>query len=408
MSGRFKLSAVCLVLVCSVAAEAHAQGLRNVVRGAAKRAADREVERQVEQKVRKVVRCAFGDEACAAKARREGNQVEVVGNGGSGTSAAPAQDVSVNYDFVPGDRVLFAEDFTGERVGNFPRSLKFISGNMEIADIGGKRYLRSTDYGSFVITLPETLPERFTMEMEYRGQVSRGLEILTEEFRRNPTYYPNSYAVIDDSKAGLTGGRSTVKDPAPQALVRRGWKKEEIVPVRLMADGDYLKMYVGDQRVANVPNARVPRGRVIQLNLRGHESYPSFLGNIRIAAGNTSIYDALVEEGRVATQGIYFDTGSDVIRPESTPTLTEIGQMLQQHADLRLRIEGHTDSTGSSAANRALSEKRAAAVRDHLVRNYGITGSRLEAQGHGDARPTASNDTPEGRQQNRRVELVRL
>lgn len=80
----------------------------------------------------------------------------------------------------------------------------------------------------------------------------------------------------------------------------------------------------------------------------------------------------------MATQGIYFDTASDRIRPESTPTLKEIGAMLKDHADLKLTIEGHTDNVGGAEANQALSDK-----------------------------PAASNDTPEGRQSNRRVELVR-
>src|SRR5690606_34311450 len=117
--------------------------------------------------------------------------------------------------------------------------------------------------------------------------------------------------------------------------------------------------------------------------------------------------DALSSEGRVATQGILFDTGADRIRPESTPTLKEIGEMLQQHADLKLVIEGHTDNVGSADANQSLSEKRAEAVRRFLVETYSVDETRLTAQGFGASKPAASNDSPEGRQQNRRVELVK-
>ena len=129
--------------------------------------------------------------------------------------------------------------------------------------------------------------------------------------------------------------------------------------------------------------------------------------NIRVAAGGKPLYDALVASGRASTHGIQFATGSDVIRGESKPTLDDIGQMLQQHADLRLTIEGHTDNVGAAPSNQTLSEKRAAAVRQFLITNYQIDGSRLSSKGYGATKPVASNDTLEGRQQNRRVDLVK-
>ena len=96
------------------------------------------------------------------------------------------------------------------------------------------------------------------------------------------------------------------------------------------------------------------------------------------------------------------------IQPESTPTLKEIARALQQNADLRLRIEGHTDNIGSTDVNQQLSERRAAAVRDYLVQRESIDASRLESAGMGPSVPAADNSTPEGRQTNRRVELVVL
>jgi outer membrane protein OmpA-like peptidoglycan-associated protein len=88
--------------------------------------------------------------------------------------------------------------------------------------------------------------------------------------------------------------------------------------------------------------------------------------------------------------------------------LEEIGEMLQQHADIRLRIEGHTDSVGDAGMNQALSERRAESVRRYLIGRYEIDEARLDAAGLGEAEPIDDNSTPEGRQNNRRVELVRL
>jgi OmpA-OmpF porin, OOP family len=101
------------------------------------------------------------------------------------------------------------------------------------------------------------------------------------------------------------------------------------------------------------------------------------------------------------------DTGSDAIRQESAPTLKEIGTMLKDHPELKLTIEGHTDNVGKPETNQTLSEKRAAAVRQYLIDNYQVDAARLEAKGLGQSKPAASNDSAEGRQQNRRVELVK-
>jgi outer membrane protein OmpA-like peptidoglycan-associated protein len=139
-----------------------------------------------------------------------------------------------------------------------------------------------------------------------------------------------------------------------------------------------------------------------------NEKNPILIGPIRIAGGGRDLYDRLARDGRVATQGILFASGSARIRPESTPTLAEIGAMLGEHPDLRLAIEGHTDGDGDDAFNLDLSERRAAAVKVYLVEQLSIEGARLETAGFGEARPVAENDNPEGKQRNRRVELVRL
>ena len=82
--------------------------------------------------------------------------------------------------------------------------------------------------------------------------------------------------------------------------------------------------------------------------------------------------------------------------------------MLKEHGYLKLVIEGHTDNVGAVASNQSLSEKRAEAVRQYLIGTYGVDESRLQAKGFGSSKSSTTNDTPEGRQQNRRVELVRI
>ncbi|CAN5342551.1 hypothetical protein BH24GEM3_BH24GEM3_11520 [soil metagenome] len=312
-------------------------------------------------------------------------------------NARPGEGAWANYDFVPGERIIFADDFTRDNVGNFPQRFEFQSGNMEIVEWQGRRWLRA-EGGEFLINLPETLPERFTMEFDLAGS-GNGMEISFVNDQRGYDRRLEIGTWFARLRSGSVDGQGELGVKTDETPVR----------IRISVDGGYLKLYANEKRALNVPNANVGRSNRIFVFMNGWRSdQPRLIGDLRIAAGGKKLYDALAAEGRVATQGIMFDTGSDRIRPESTPTLKEIGDMLRQHGDLRIRIEGHTDNVGNAASNQALSQTRAESVKQYLVSSYGIDAGRLETQGFGASKPSSSNDSPEGRQQNRRVELVRL
>jgi outer membrane protein OmpA-like peptidoglycan-associated protein len=114
----------------------------------------------------------------------------------------------------------------------------------------------------------------------------------------------------------------------------------------------------------------------------------------------------LEEFGRTRIYGINFDTDSDTIKPESKPTLDKITALMKAKPDWKLRVEGHTDSSGNDAHNNDLSAKRAASVKAYLV-SAGIADARLTPAGLGSTQPAATNTTVSGRAQNRRVELVK-
>ncbi|HOT28777.1 MAG TPA: OmpA family protein [Candidatus Ozemobacteraceae bacterium] len=122
--------------------------------------------------------------------------------------------------------------------------------------------------------------------------------------------------------------------------------------------------------------------------------------------GLGSAVNDLRQDSRIVFRDITFDLNSSTIKPESYPTLQRLLFLIQSNAESRFLIEGHTDSTGDASVNQQLSVERAEAVKTWLVNN-GIAGDRLETVGFGASQPTASNDTEEGRLQNRRVEVVR-
>jgi len=126
-----------------------------------------------------------------------------------------------------------------------------------------------------------------------------------------------------------------------------------------------------------------------------------------IVANADAFSNDLRTTGHAAVYGIYFDTGKSEIKSESEQAIGEIAKLLKSDAGLKVYVVGHTDNVGGLEANMKLSQARADAVVQALVRNHGINASRLKAYGDGPYAPVASNDTEEGRAKNRRVELVK-
>jgi outer membrane protein OmpA-like peptidoglycan-associated protein len=115
----------------------------------------------------------------------------------------------------------------------------------------------------------------------------------------------------------------------------------------------------------------------------------------------------MLAEGKLVTYGIHFESGSDVVLPESAPVLRQIAAYLESKPDVRLTITGHTDNVGKAAANLDLSKRRAASVANVLSGQFRIAADRFRTDGKGDTEPKSSNAKPEGRAMNRRVEFAK-
>lgn len=426
--------------------------LKSKVKDRASGKVDQAMDKALDQ-IENAIKCVAGDEACIEQAAQEGKKVVVTDEEGkilppaqqpAGSPAknadavaaanakasgeAPAAEESeapapkakpvvwANYDFIPGERILFADDFSADRVGNFPQKLDLQTGTSEVVEVDGKRFMRISSISRFTVNLPEVLPQRFTFEFDvsipWNGMVVYGGEPVEHMFWEEA---PTSIIKISGTDVGVLGGsgaKSTV-DPRTAMNISSEDINGHMVRVRVHGDGKYLKMYLDEKRVANIPNSTFARGKKLVFEVWADGDTEGarntvLLGNITVNAGGRDMYDALMADGRVVTQGIFFDVGSDKIRPESTPTMKIIGDMLKGHPELKLMVEGHTDNTGNAAANQTLSEKRAQAIVAYLTSQFGIDAARLQAKGLGASKPAKPNDTAEGRQQNRRVELVKI
>jgi len=194
----------------------------------------------------------------------------------------------------------------------------------------------------------------------------------------------------------------------------KGPVKEVVVA---LIDSAGQKYYTGETDEAGYAEMLVPVGRTYDLSFLG-------LGTKEILATSEvpneprqTIRTTLIYElerrapGKAATRfvldGVNFDTGKATIRPESFQRLDGIVEYMAHRTSVRIEISGHTDNVGNKKTNKTLSDKRAKACRDYVI-SKGIDASRIEAVGYGDERPVASNDTEDGRQQNRRIEATEL
>jgi outer membrane protein OmpA-like peptidoglycan-associated protein len=325
----------------------------------------------------------------------------------AGAPPAPRPEAYGNrYDFVPGDKVLVYDDFSDTDVGEFQAkwTIKDGGGNaLEVVDFGGKRYLKSR-------TQKESQAHAITwLRYAIKGDLPKNFTVEFDADVAGPT------ALVFGSLQGFGGqevrvnffGEGKVQTPNAEGRLP---VKEGVQHVAVAVSGTQVKVYVAGERVVADPDGVTrPIDRLgIYFQDPWQESADhQMITNLRVAEGGKPAKQMLAGEGRIVTHGILFDTGSDVIKPESAPMLRTILGLLQEDPALRFAIEGHTDNQGGPKVNGPLSERRAAAVKSWLVQQ-GIAAGRLSSKGLGATKPIDTNDTAEGRANNRRVEFVKI
>jgi len=324
---------------------------------------------------------------------------EAPASGGSGKVSA----VSTKFDFVPGDKLILMDDFTQDELGEFPVHWKLAQGTFEVAEMDGQRWLRCTsDDGHVRMKLPPSLPEFWTLEFDAYG-FDTGSYLMVYGLTKDggsvwETSFPHGNGAMY-----IRCGDITSDTPLEGSPVQGRHH------VMFLGRGTALKAYMDRERMANIPDVSAA-GAPIEFDFRlwapGMKVRP-MITNVRFAEGPRPAKDMLAT-GKLVTYGIRFETGSDVVMPESAPVLRQVAGYMETNPTVKLQITGHTDNVGSAASNLDLSKRRAASVAKVLSDQFGVAADRFATDGKGDTQSVGSNAKPEGRAMNRRVEFSKF
>lgn len=319
--------------------------------------------------------------------------------------AQPQPELStLKADFVPGEKTLFFDDFTDLAPGAALPRFQVRGAGVELQAAGDLRQLTVSQRGSIFPNIT-TLPANFTFEAEMKV-------VATNRALFHVIFYSKDRRALVLS---TTAGKPTLQVaslhlPKYQELGRRqsttNWS--DAVKVAFWIQNGRLRTFLNGETILDFNQVELPPIDRVEF---AHDFYGAgqSIGyrSVRFAESAPDFSQVISASGRYVTHGILFDTASDRIKPESAPVIQSIAKGLEAAPALRLLIEGHTDSTGNPAANLDLSRRRAEAVKSVLVAQFKIDAARLTTNGLGATRPIDSNDTPQGRAQNRRVELVK-
>lgn len=329
-------------------------------------------------------------------------------------------NITSKFDFIPGEKVIFFDDFSNENIGDFPLQWNTNSSGEIITS--GKfpgRWLQLTAGGYFIPEIKERFTDNFTVEFDIVPYTSSNADYLYSTdfiFVSGSLDDPNEGGAIP-GKAGTSitpgGGETNWTNWADGEYKLDGsapfiFKTGEKYHVSFWIQKLRLRMYVGEKKILDLPRAMIQGYEYNIFRLQTNDENKLLMGSFRVAAGLPDMRNKLITEGKLVSYGIQFDVNSDKLKPESFGTLKEIAQVLKDNPTVKIKIVGHTDSDGDDASNLDLSKRRAASVKAELSKTWGIDAARLETDGKGESVPVAANDNSMNKAKNRRVEFIKL
>ena len=337
--------------------------------------------------------------------------------------------IATSSDFKRGSVILFQDDVTAEKVGEFPSKWDMFSGTTEVKTIAGVKAINPTDNAQIQPLIKEQgayLPEEFTIEYDFYYWPSKddvGLNDikLILAVTKDRSEFPGEGHDTGDLTAfvlrhGVCNTEEHVymfngnHDGSFEYSFKKGWNH-----VALSFNKRALKVYFNDKRVVNLPRVNQPTWMCFQVPFDYKNL--TFIRNVVIAKGAVELYDrneqsmtaiekAIAETGKFVTNNILFETGKATLKSESMAEIQKVADYMKKNPRARFEVQGHTDNQGSDKVNDPLSQQRAEAVVKALA-DLGVDDFNLKAVGKGSHEPVADNKTEAGRAKNRRVEFIK-
>ena len=334
------------------------------------------------------------------------------------------------FDFVPGEKILYSEDFSQDVIGEFPTKWN-TNGSGELMTIDGQpgKWLNLQVTTKYETPYTNTPPENYTIEFDVitdfkdnQGVPWIGVKLAeiipsgnsyagTFELSLNPA---NKGGDIPDAISFYSkdrGGNSffNTKTQNHYAFTKANLANAP-VHVAIWVQKQRVRVWLNEKKEFDIPRALAEGVQFKKFYFEttsGYGDFKYFISNIKVAAAVPDTRSRLLTEGKWSTTGILFDVASDRIKPSSYGVLKQIATTLQENEGVNIKVIGHTDSDGDNAKNLDLSKRRALAVKVALTKEFAIDSNRIETDGKGETEPADKNPAAEGKANNRRVEFVK-
>lgn len=413
---------------------ANAQLLKKLKKSA-ERTVERKLERKVERETSKGMDSVLDPNNKSSKKdspTSNPNKSPSPNQGGISTSETNNPNISDDleiyskYDFVPGDKLLFFDDFSQDFIGDFPSKWNTnASGEVVKISNEGNWFELKSGYGVYFIPDVKDLPEDYTIEFD----------LLTQGVGRQTSSTARVHVVLSDNNKFNNGLQhyADVSIPVGQYgafslraknYFNRGGGdvntdikadvRDEVLNkphVAISVTKNRYRLWINETKYVDIPRfiqeLNVLKYLKFHINNFKDGEERLFITNLKVSEGGVDLRRKLMSEGKISTNGILFDSGSANIQPRSLGIVRQISQVLMQDENINLLIVGHTDSDGNDETNLKLSRERAKSVKKALVNIYNISSNRLTTDGEGENQPVEDNSTVEGKAQNRRVVFIK-
>jgi outer membrane protein OmpA-like peptidoglycan-associated protein len=318
-----------------------------------------------------------------------------------------AQDFKAysNYDFVSGEKTLFEDNFLYPKNEKPLGKWQLLGGKVSLVEMNDEKYMSVDEYYSKVKPVlfgAKQLPDSFSIEYDtwldngYDGNPGIEIQLLNGDNMVNIT--PNKHSLSVFYPVSQTESKEN-----PEAYFGENKFYDRWVHISISVYKKQLNVYLDQYKMISLPDCHL---KPLSILVTGNTSnnMKILLKNFRVATGFPQ--KVKLDNGKFITRAIKFDVNKAIIKPESLPVLKMIQQFLNDNATTNFEIGGHTDSDGDDAYNLKLSQQRADAVKDRLVK-MGVAASRLSSTGYGETKPVGPNTTAEGKANNRRVEFTK-